>query len=486
MKNRNFPGTRTLSVQITDFEGMRGDIDENAMPIRYAKEVLNLDASGGTLKPGLGTNIVGAPFALNFDLRARELGQVEWGTCYMCKTPLGTRDDWIIVYKNGTLYAISLFFSLINKVLYTGLSKPPVAVNYNLNGEDVIIFCGEDCPMLIWNGGDEVREIEDAPKISSMVVHYERLFATSAGTTKNIVYFSDDLDPTNWNVGLYEGGFIKFDDEFGRPLKVLSFLDYVYVFREFGISKISGYGDQTEFSVSHVATVTGRIYKDTVTLCGDVVFFMAEDGVYSFNGISINKILPELKNYISGVDNASATAGSANGCWYLSAKLLLENDLGVIEETPTLIEYNVDTHKMCVSKKLNILQLFEVRTEVGARVFAICQHDFNLGRVVEVTKDGKFCSISGLDGIWRSGWTTLGRPGELKTIKRISVRSANSESSIIIETESQKQTILVPASKTPTTRSVSVRGNLFRFSIITSATQANFSDLMLEIDVKSQ
>lgn len=57
-----------------------------------------------------------------------------------------------------------------------------------------------------------------------MTMHYERLFATTS-TDKYTLYFSDDLDPTNWNENITEGGFIQMLDERGELLKVISFWD---------------------------------------------------------------------------------------------------------------------------------------------------------------------------------------------------------------------------------------------------------------------
>ena len=105
--------------------------------------------------------------------------------------------------------------------------------------------------MVVWDGVSDPYEVLDAPKISSMALHYERLFATVDGE-KNSVWFSDDLDPTNWSMSLDEAGFIELIDERGALLKVVSFLDYIYIFREYGISRLTAYGDQTSFSVSNL------------------------------------------------------------------------------------------------------------------------------------------------------------------------------------------------------------------------------------------
>lgn len=104
------------------------------------------------------------------------------------------------------------------------LTSPPQAVNYTLYGKDVVLICSPTDNMVVWDGENDAYFVENSPKITSMTMHYERLFATTS-TDKYTLYFSDDLDPTNWNENITEGGFIQMLDERGELLKVISFWD---------------------------------------------------------------------------------------------------------------------------------------------------------------------------------------------------------------------------------------------------------------------
>ena len=104
-----------------------------------------------------------------------------------------------------------------------------------------------------------------------------------------MVRFSANFDLTEWDESPEEGGFIELVDERGECNKVLSFNDYVYIIREHGISRLSAYGEQEEFSVTHLFLSTDKIYHNTAVLCGDRILMLCSDGVYSFNGYSASK-----------------------------------------------------------------------------------------------------------------------------------------------------------------------------------------------------
>ena len=100
----------------------------------------------------------------------------------------------------------------------------------------------------------------------------------------NTLWFSDDLDPTNWNISLDEAGFVEMADENGALLKVLSFFNYVYVFRSYGITRFYATGEQSRFSLMHLFVSSDRIIGDTVCVCGARILFLTQRGLFDFDG----------------------------------------------------------------------------------------------------------------------------------------------------------------------------------------------------------
>lgn len=198
--------------------------------------------------------------------------------------------------------------------------ETPEALNYRLNGEDVMIFCSGKDKMRVYNGVDTPTVIDDAPALSSICVHGERLFATSPDTL-NTLWFSDDLDPTNWNISLDEAGFVEMADENGALLKVLSFFNYVYVFRSYGITRFYATGEQSRFSLMHLFVSSDRIIGDTVCVCGDRILFLTQRGLFDFDGSGTVKILDRLSGLFEGEDNSQARAAYFGGKYFLACRL---------------------------------------------------------------------------------------------------------------------------------------------------------------------
>ena len=61
---------------------------------------------------------------------------------------------------------------------------------------------------------------------------------------------------------------------------------------------------------------SGKIYADSVVLCGNEVVFLATDGLYKFDGISCVKILDNLTPAFIGIDNQNCSAAYFENKYY--------------------------------------------------------------------------------------------------------------------------------------------------------------------------
>jgi hypothetical protein len=244
-----------------------------------------------------------------------------------------------------------------------------------------------------------------------MVLHGERLFVTVAGE-RNAVWFSDDLDPTNWDASLTGGGFIQMMDERGALNKVISYLNYVYVFRSYGISRISALGSQSDFSVSNLFVAGGKIYPDTVALCGDTVVFLAEDGLYAFDGLSARRLLKNLDGLVE--DGASAIGSYASGKYYLAFRRETDGDKVGVEsgeyENNALLVVELTSGRYALSRGMDI------------RNFCFLD-DYGMTAVTRDGKNGKVDKCGSLYGValkkrWKIPKTDMGVV-EKKLIKEL-------------------------------------------------------------------
>ena len=111
------------------------------------------------------------------------------------------------------------------------------------------------------------------------------------------VAYSSALVPWDYNESIDDGGRISFPSEGGKIVALVPFDEAVYVFYEYGVSRIDMAGRARDFSLKRIGYNGGRIFGDTVGVCsvgGEKVFFLAEDGLYRFDGNTAERICENL------------------------------------------------------------------------------------------------------------------------------------------------------------------------------------------------
>ena len=419
--------------------GINVDIDENLLPVKYSPMTYNFDYSNGALKDGMGISSLKFKYN-NIDIydMYKTLDSTpdssfihgcwlfnSWAPIEKVYVPL------IVVYtSSGDFYYNVLRSDRTEIVKIEGLKfqELPIVSSYKLDGQDTLILVSEKDGMYIWQYPYYVKKIENAPSISSMCVHNERLFVSTRGEKRKI-WFSDDLNPTNFNVSNREGGFIELADEFGKSNKVLSFEGYLYVFRDFNIARITAYADQNDFSVSQLYVSNGRIYEKSVCLCGNKIMYLASDGIYVFSGSSATRLNLSINKFFEGVDNSYATAGYCDGYYYLSCKLNYNDETLVENENKVrfmfnnaLIRINVSTGEMVMMRGYDIKEIFVINDILENRI-CVQVADKSGGFMVGILdKSGCYYGVP-IKKVWKSPKSDFGYPEKEKLIREITLET---------------------------------------------------------------
>ncbi len=226
------------------------------------------------------------------------------------------------VYINQMLDDTYDLFWLYN----LSFNNPPITLSFKLNDVDAIILTDKE-QMVVWETGYSPYNVENAPIITSMCMNEGVLFCTIQEPAFKI-WYATDLNFENLVNMSKNSGYISLNDDLGYARKVITFNEDVYVFRDYGISKINQV--KTEMSVSQVYLSNTKIYTDTVNVCGNVVLFMTNDGLYSFNGVKVSKISIDLSKY--SMDNKHAVASSLSNKYFLALKLNFNDEKRIICE----------------------------------------------------------------------------------------------------------------------------------------------------------
>ena len=236
-RTNSYPAASKMSFKVSNFlNGVLSGYDSGMVSPTRAICSYNFDFSGGSLKSGAGFS---EGLISLFDESIREQAKIELESLGSIirtfvyrnyDTENQRRNDKLFLLNSSlSLFSIDLAggnlnFTRIRNIVFTSVPK---AISYKLGGKDVLIFASPTDNMVVYDGENQPYEVLDAPKITSMDVHFERLFVTTTGE-KSEVLFSDDLDPTNWSIDLSEAGYIEMVDERGALNRVISFNDYLY------------------------------------------------------------------------------------------------------------------------------------------------------------------------------------------------------------------------------------------------------------------
>lgn len=449
--------TKSTKVNFTNFQkNMDTQTDEALLPYKTAKMSYNFNVKKGALTNGYGFKELSLPNASNADERKIILPGVPikrlWIYKYFYDDIQAFEPEMIIYTEDGELYFFCIkddnpfALKILKDEPFTAV---PNALNYNLNSEETLILCSYEDGMWKYSLNQSVTKVENAPAIISMCLHYERLFAVVGGE-QNRLAFSANLDPTDWTIDLSSGGFIEMQDERGRLSKVVSFNDYVYVFREYGVSRVSAYGDQADFSVSHLFISSVKLFGNTVTVCGNKILLLARDGIHSFDGYSTTKLQLGIDELFKNVENDNATAVFFENKFLLACKLNFGDDEKIGCENyeqgyinNALIELDLSTNELSITRGVDIASMLVIDDTNISKV-AVCFNGEHSTKIGELTDDGLLFGTP-LKKCWLSPKSNLGYPTKIKQIKECLIKS-KTDCKIIINTEKESKEFFVNGS----------------------------------------
>lgn len=370
---------------VNTFKNLNTEKDNALLSINDSSMCYNFNLSNGILSVGLGLN--DPVFKYNLQMY-RMYKSINFEPNYHIKG-CWYFPFWDVTHKEYapiilTYCANKKFYynyihhpsSDMNEIINLTFQEVPLVINCKINDKDTMVFVSKSDGMYTWSPVDGVTKINNPPQITSMCIQYGRMFVTTNGEKRSILY-SDNLNPTNFNTINGEGGIIEINDEFGQSNKVISFKNYVYVFRDYNIARINSYGDDEYFGVTQMYVSNGKIHSGTICACGDKIVYLASDGLHEFDGNKSTKIDLNIDNLFANIDNDLAAAGYSNGYYYLACRMNF-ND-GIIERDEcknfannAVIKYNVESKEFTILRDYDIRQITVVPDNIDTYSSNIC------------------------------------------------------------------------------------------------------------------
>lgn len=470
------------------YGGIRTDVVASILPIKYATKTYNFCFKNGALTTGLGISTLTFP-----SYKTKENVEAKWKFTYPPERLYlfrayngitGGVGDRLIAYHNGDGTGTGkLAWAMINTNVGQFMTIPKInlyeaprsAVNYtDATYGDSFIFGSTMDFVKLWAPSKNVPvAIDNAPLMTSMCVHYERVFAT-VWKKGNYVWFSEALDPTKWDEEADDAGYIMLNDKLcGGANKIISFNNYLYVFRDYGITRITAFASQENFSVQNIYSSANLIRANTVCICGDLVYFMQTDGFYAFDGVNVKKIDMGFEGLLlnQNQSNAMATFYKGKYCIVLNSTLS-ENKEGY---NNTLLCYDIKTGEYDILTSVFFKDVLGIISEDVERLIVIINKggEEDKNKIVQIDNSGQ---IEGTPTTkyWESAFTDLGYSDYEKCITRLSLQTKY-DCQVVLETEKENKTILFKGKQTVQSKSVNLRGVMFKVKFISNSAECEIS-----------
>ena len=404
---------------LSTFKGVDLRAAEEILPLNYSPKSYNFRFEKGVLEPGYG---VEAGYIKtsggSWEIKRRGINVKFLKFFRYTLHNLGTRYDKLVAYADdGKLYEMTM------SELYSGFA--PIGSYGEVYDALPYVYQGDDGLLVATSTGlyflfeFTMTRLSFSEIFTTMCVHSDRVFAVSK-LDEYKLYFSDDADPANWEISLREGGFISFDTEMGKVIKVIDFAGYVFLFFEHGVMRLTAYNLQTEFRLQKLYLSPGTIFKDSIAVCGDKIIFAASDGVFAFDGVSIKKIMREIEELFSK-SNGDAKAVFHGGKYYLACRMDMDSEIA--SGNNSLVVYDTWRQSFEIAHDLSILSMvpLDLTTVSGVLTNVTYPSDY-LGMISCVGKIDATPTVK----VWQSPTTSLGEQGGRKFLREITVRSSGS------------------------------------------------------------
>ena len=473
--------THKKRIRICNFKQMDNKTNELLLDYSTPKYMQNLHLDNGKLTSGLGLQSAEISFksTVSFKLPNLPTGVTaeQLFVYYRYDRVLNIADNRLIIRSStGEFYEASISkpskeFNLIPTIK----SQVDVfAINYRYNNEDLIMFCSKNLNLTVYNGS-AINVISEAPQITSITAHYNRVFVSTYG--EGDVWFSDDYNPFNWNVSLNEAGYIKFSDKLGKTLKVLSYNDYVYIFREHGIYRLNAIGDQKDFELVKVLEINGKIYANSICQVMDKIVFVTNVGMMIFDGYTAKLIQTNNLETTKILDEKLVASNFNN--YYILAYIGTNFDAGdCANKNNRVLVYDTLKDILEINKGISILDIVPIRVNNTSNNLVLLNNNTS-SKIYMLNFDGKVDN-KGLMYRFETVNSYLSNLDKIKYIRNVKIFSKY-DTTLTINIDGIKYEYNVKGSNSFTTVKVMKKGKLFGFSL-SGTCSAEISGLEIQFD----
>ncbi len=373
--------SETKKITITDFSKSKLKGKQVSSEV-YCTGIYNFNAQKGVLKNMMGIRNI-TSYAKNditsnqyyIDYNSLELERID--KIMHFKQYFQTSGDTVhrlLIYgSDKKLYMFQMYSNLLtpNWTYSLEFDNIPVVLEYKKDGRDSILISAND-KLIVWTTGRTPYELTEVPTITSMCEYNKVLYCTIAGESDKMWYTST-LDPEKVGVESDATGYITLDYGGGGGVKTVILNENVYIFRDFGISRLNTYANAKPTS-NQVYLSESQIYPNTIAVCGDYVIFLTKDGLYKFNGSTVKKI-DALHDLFENSNNIYSVGVHFQDSYYLATNIDFEDNCSIGCEKDNndmknnaLIKLNIYDNSFEILRGVDIKDMLPLKTNLEEKI----------------------------------------------------------------------------------------------------------------------
>lgn len=459
--------------------------NEESIEEGKAKVIYNFNTENNSLSTGYGFRDLQMPESTD-DLEDESVVQIR-GNEVRCLWKLkwyNSYDDknnyYLFYFNNEKTVCYDNMFGERNTTLIipVNYTSTPYAIYCRRYGSDALFLSGKGAGTTIITG--TVLDLNSAaPVVISICSHYGKFFAITAEERGKLVY-TDETDILGWYTE--QTSKLDFSDERGDLNRIISFNDYVYIFRDYGITKLSVYSADDEFTIDHIYLSDGYIFPDTISQTGNEIYFYTEKGLKVFNGTNVKDIELDCISLLQGCDNQSCNGVCFLGKYYLACRGNFDDDevVGCEEDSfknNMIIVYDIQSKHTDIIRGVDVKQFLALLTPYKSKLVA-CFNGANIGKIGELIQNGKAFNNE-LTGIFKSGIIDFDLPEQKKKITDLIIKSEFDCTVEIKNEESTKKIEIKGKSKIQNIK-LNFVGKQFELKIKKIGANANIANLIIK------
>lgn len=463
---------KTKRITLSNFNtSMNADDDEFSLQVDSARICYNAKSYKGALVTGNG--IVEGTFPIDRDLlvTTRKFTYTSgnnilkiWRFSYF-STINNEQEYMLMLYcTDKKLYFVNLFATSkrFDQVIDYTFKAEPTAISFKIDGKEVIAFVSPKDPITVWSGVDYPYQVDTVPKFLCICYHNNRLFAIE-DSNNNVVLYSSKSNPLDWTTSMLEtgGGSISLNEYKGELKNLISLGDYLYVFRDFGIAKISTYASKENYNAVNIFTSSCKIYCNTACVCDSSIYFLAEDGLYEFDGFNVKKVDVKFQTMFQEISQDNINTCYFNSNLFIACNFNFADDMSIGCEAESgyknnvLIQFNTQTKTYNITRGVDVGFMLAIKDLFYSRL-TFCLNGTKSQKLWQLDDSGKYDTLV-LPTKWEGGKINFGEFDKNKILKEVNLICRKS-CYLTVKSERDYKKILIPESEDISRIRLNVKG----------------------------